>query len=72
MRPPIKPVLSLGFLALLPACAATSTPEFGNPNPPPPPGYRVECTTQALPLYYRNAICTPVRQERRAVVRARG
>lgn len=71
MRLSIKAALTLGLFALLPACATTTTPETGNPNPPPPPGYRVECRTTALPLYYRDAACVPVRRER-TVVRARG
>jgi hypothetical protein len=59
-----KTVLALGALALLPACATTVTPATGHPNPPPPPGYRVECVTTALPFYYRDARCVPGRQAR--------
>ncbi len=67
-----KTVLALGALALLPACATTVTPATGHPNPPPPPGYRVECATTALPLYYRAARCMPVTRPEGAAVRARG
>ncbi len=69
---PWTAALALGALSLLPGCATTVTPAAGHPNPGPPPGYRVECTTTALPLSYRTAACAPVVRPDRSVVRARG
>ena len=84
MRPSFKAVLALALASsVLGAC---STAHVGgvalSPNPAPPPGYRVVCSSVPpilsfipTPLDGYHSHCAPVRApviERRTVIRAKG
>jgi hypothetical protein len=73
--------LALAALAATLAGCNTSTDYAyrvpAGPNPPPPPGYRVECTSlPAIGNWFTNEYTTGCRQiipvEERVVVRAKG
>jgi hypothetical protein len=71
-----------GGFALLAAaglagCASSGSAKYvTTPNPPPPPGYRVECTTSygiAWRFFYDvDSDCQPVLAPPQIVIRARG
>ena len=71
MRIPAKAALVLAAASLLGACTQTTAVASRDPNPAPPPGYRVECANIPAPLYNYFAHCTPV-QERSVAVQAKG
>ena len=72
-------LVAVGVAGALGACAPMSQLGYavpGGPNPPPPPGYRVECTAQPDPTYflwpsYRSG-CQQIIPDAQPVVRARG
>jgi hypothetical protein len=71
-------VTAAGALAGCNTMTATAYQVPAGPNPPPPPGYRVECTSTHLPIwpdgsYFATGcqqILAPTRSD--VVIRARG
>jgi hypothetical protein len=61
----------LAAALLLSACS--HAPLVGHPNPPPPPGYKVICSTSAVPIAAAATSCIGViAPDGRVVLRVKG
>jgi hypothetical protein len=83
MRPRLTILLALGAPLCLGACGTSHFSGVAqSPNPAPPPGYRVVCSTSPTLLLYVPTLLDPYRSncepvqapviERRVVVQAKG
>jgi hypothetical protein len=72
MRRAMKFAGALAGAVLVSACSHAPV-VLGDPNPPPPPGYRVICNTWSVPLATASTACTGViAPEDRVVLHAKG
>ena len=76
MSIPLKAAPVLAAALMLGACNTVNPIVYRDPIPPPPPGYRVVCSSFPLIVtYHYISDCTPVGppvRERRMTVRAKG